>query len=54
MDSRFEEATVNAEIRTLADALEEIITNEFIELTPIKDGCIMKSKPVRSTAGKER
>ena len=50
----FAEATLTDDDRTLADAVEEIVTSEFTDLTPEEKAPKMKSKPVRSTAGKER
>ena len=54
VEGRFAEAKLTDEDRTLADAVEEIVTSEFTDLTPEKTEDKMKSKPVRSTAGKER
>ena len=54
VEGRFAEATLTDEDRTLADAVEEIVTSEFTDLTPEKAEDKMKSKPVRSAAGRER
>lgn len=40
--------------RTLANAVADIVKSEFTDLTPENKSLKMKSKPVRSTAGKER
>lgn len=40
--------------KTLSDAMEDIISDEFTDLTAKKEEPKMKPKPVRSTAGKER
>ena len=53
VEGRFAEATLTDD-RTLADAVEEIVKSEFTDLTPEDKAPKMKSKPVRSTAGKER
>ena len=54
VEGRFAEATLTDDDRTLADAVEEIVKSEFTDLTPEDKAPKMKSKPVRSTAGKER
>lgn len=54
VEGRFAEASLTDDDRTLADAVEEIVTSEFTDLTPEDKAPKMKSKPVRSTAGKER
>ena len=54
VEGRFAEATLTDNDRTLADAVEEIVKSEFTDLTPEEKAPKMKSKPVRSTAGKER
>ena len=54
VEGRFAEATLTDDDRTLADAVEEIVKSEFTDLTPEDKTPKMKSKPVRSTAGKER
>jgi len=54
VEGRFAEATLTDDDRTLADAVEEIVTSEFTDLTPEEKAPKMKSKPVRTTAGKER
>ena len=42
-----------AKDKTLSDAMEDIISDEFTDLTAPKEEPKMKAKPVRSTAGKE-
>ena len=54
VEGRFAEAMLTDDDRTLADAVEEIVKSEFTDLTPEDKASKMKSKPVRSTAGKER
>ena len=54
VEGRFAEATLTDDDRTLADAVEEIVKSEFTDLTLEDKAPKMKSKPVRSTAGKER
>ena len=54
VEGRFAPAKLNGEDRTLADAVEEIVTGEFTDLTPERDESKMRSKPVRSAAGRER
>ena len=54
VEGRFAEARMTDEDRTLADAVEEIVSSEFTDLTPEKKDSKMNSKPVRSTAGRER
>ena len=54
VEGRFTEAKLTDEDRTLADAMEEIVTNEFTDLTPEEAEDTMKSKPVRSAAERER
>lgn len=54
VEGRFAETTLTDKDKTLADAVEGIIENEFTDL-PAEDGKDkIKTKPVRSTAGKER
>lgn len=50
----FAEATLTEKDKTLSDAMEDIISDEFTDLTAKKEEPKMKPKPVRSTAGKER
>ena len=54
VEGRFAEASLTDEDRTLADAVEEIIKSEYTDLMPEEKTPKMRSKPVRSTAGKER
>ena len=54
VEGRFAEASLTDDDRTLADAVEDIVKSEFTDLTPEDKAPKMKSKPVRSTAGKER
>ena len=54
VEGRFAEATLTGKDKTLSDAMEEIISDEFTDLTAKKEEPKMKPKPVRSTAGKER
>ena len=54
VEGRFAEATLTDKDKTLADAMEDIISDEFTDLTAKKEEPKMKPKPVRSTAGKER
>ena len=54
VEGRFAPAKLTDEDRTLADAVEEIVTGEFTDLTPERDESKMRSKPVRSAAGRER
>ena len=54
VEGRFAEATLTDKDKTLSDAMEDIISDEFTDLTAKKDESKMKPKPVRSTAGKER
>ena len=54
VEGRFAEATLTGKDKTLSDAMEEIISDEFTDLTEKKEEPKMKPKPVRSTAGKER
>ena len=48
------ESTLTEKDKTLSDAMEDIISDEFTDLTAKKEEPKMKPKPVRSTAGKER
>ena len=54
VEGRFAEATLTEKDKTLSDAMEDIISDEFTDLTAKKEERKMKPKPVRSTAGKER
>lgn len=54
VEGRFAEATLTGKDKTLSDAMEDIISDEFTDLTAKKEELKMKPKPVRSTAGKER
>lgn len=54
VEGRFAEATLTGKDKTLSDAMEDIISDEFTDLTAKKEESKMKPKPVRSTAGKER
>ena len=54
VEGRFAEATLTDKDKTLTDAMEDIISDEFTDLTTPKEEPKMKPKPVRSTAGKER
>ena len=54
VEGHFAEASLTDDDRTLADAVEDIVKSEFTDLTPEDKASKMKSKPVRSTAGKER
>ena len=54
VEGRFTEATLTDKDKTLTDAMEDIISDEFTDLTAKKEEPKMKPKPVRSTAGKER
>ena len=42
------------EMERLKESMEDIISDEFTDLTAKKEEPKMKPKPVRSTAGKER
>ena len=54
VEGRFAEATLTEKDKTLSDAMEDIISDEFTDLTAKKEEPKMKPKPVHSTAGKER
>ena len=54
VDGRFAEATLTDKDKTLADAMENIVSDEFTDLTVPKEEPKMKTKPVRSTAREER
>lgn len=54
VEGRFAEAMLTEKDKTLSDAMEDIISDEFTDLTAKKEELKMKPKPVRSTAGKER
>ena len=54
VEGRFAEATLTDKDKTLTDTMEDIINDEFTDLTVPKEEPKIKTKPVRSTAGKER
>lgn len=54
VEGRFVEATLTDKDKTLTDTMEDIISDEFTDLTVPKEEPKIKQKPVRSTAGKER
>lgn len=54
VEGRFAEATLTDKDKTLTDTMEDIISDEFTDLTVPKEEPKIKPKPVRSTAGKER
>lgn len=54
VEGRFAEATLTDKDKTLADTMEDIISDEFTDLTAEKEKPKMETKPVRSTAGRER
>ena len=54
VEGRFAEATLTDKDKTLTDTMEDIISDEFTDLTVPKEEPKIKTKPVRSTAGKER
>ena len=54
VEGRLAEATLTEKDKTLSDAMEDIISDEFTDLTVPKEEPKIKPKPVRSTAGKER
>ena len=54
VEGRFAEATLTEKDKTLSDAMEDIISDEFTDLTAKKEEPKRRPKPVRSTAGKER
>ena len=54
VEGRFAEATLTDKDKTLADVMEDIISDEFTDLTVPQEKPKMRPKPVRSTAGKER
>lgn len=54
VEGRFSEATLTGKDKTLSDAMEDIISGEFTDLTLSKEEPKIKAKPVCSTAGKER
>ena len=54
VEGRFAKPSLTDTDRTMADAVEDIVTGEFTDLTPEEKAPKMKSKPVRSTAGRER
>ena len=54
VEGRFAEATLTNKDKTLSDAMEDIISDEFTDLTAPKEEPKMNAKPVCSTAGKER
>ena len=53
VEGRFAEATLTNKDKTLSDAMEDIISDEFTDLTAPKEEPKMNAKPVCSTAGKE-
>lgn len=54
VEGRFAKATLTDKDKTLSDTMEDIISDEFTDLTAKKEKPKIKPKPVRSTAGKER
>lgn len=54
VEGRFEKPTYTDKDNTFADVMEDILSNEFIDLTAEVEKSKMKDKPVRSTAGRER
>ena len=54
VDGRFAEPKKNGEDKTLADKVEDFVTSDFADLTPHEEEPKIKTKPVRSTAGRER
>lgn len=54
VEGRFAEATLTDKDKTIADTMEDIISDEFTDLTVPKEEPKIKPKPVRSTAGRER
>lgn len=54
VEGRFAETTLTNKDKTLSDAMEDIISGEFTDLTSSKEEPKIKAKPVCSTAGKER
>lgn len=54
VEGRFTPFTMTEKDTTLADAMGKLIEDEFAELTPQPSSPKMKSKPARSTAGRER
>ena len=54
VEGRFAEATLTDKDKTLTDTMEDILSDEFTDLTVPKEEPKIKPKPVRSTAGKER
>lgn len=54
VEGRFAKATLTDKDKTLTDTMEDIISDEFTDLTARKEEPTMKPKPVRSAAGKER
>ena len=54
VENRFAKATLTDKDKTIADSIEDIITDEFTDLTVPKEKPKMKSRPVRSTDGRER
>lgn len=54
VEGRFAETTLTNKDKTLSDAMEDIISGEFADLTSSKEEPKIKAKPVCSAAGKER
>ena len=54
VEGRFAETTLTNKDKTLSNAMEDIISGEFTDLTSSKEEPKIKVKPVCSTAGKER
>ena len=54
VEGRFAKATLTDKDKTLTDTMEDIVSDEFTDLTAKKEEPKIKTKPVRSTAGKER
>ena len=54
VSGKFAEPTFTDKDKTLADIVEDIINNDFTQLPIEEDEDKIKTKPVRSTAGKER
>ena len=51
---KFAEPTFTDKDKTLADIVEDIINNDFTQLPIEEDEDKIKTKPVRSTGGRER
>lgn len=54
VSGRYADPTHTEADKTLADTVEGILESEFTDLTPAPEKPKMKSKPVRSAAGRER